>query len=162
MKECACPVEVIGIDPGTSGALAALSASAELLALADMPTLTAGNGRAVVDALALSDWLRQHRPARGVWVEQVAAMPTDSRVAAFSFGRALGVIECCCLLSGLPLHRVQPAAWKRAAGLPAGAPKAASIEAARRLLPGSAPHLTRAKDHNRADALLIAMYALRV
>jgi hypothetical protein len=66
------------------------------------------------------------------------------------------------LLSGLPLHRVQPAAWKRAAGLPAGAPKAASIEAARRLLPGSAPHLTRAKDHNRADALLIAMYALRV
>jgi crossover junction endodeoxyribonuclease RuvC len=154
-------VEVVGIDPGTTGALAALSADAQLLAIADMPTLTAGNGRPVVDAVGLSDWLRQHRPARGVWAEQVSAMPTDSRVSAFAFGRAVGATEAVCLLLALSLNRVQPVAWKRAAGLPAGAPKSAGVETARRLVPSSAPHLTRVRDHNRADAVLIALHGLR-
>jgi crossover junction endodeoxyribonuclease RuvC len=160
MTARAFDVEVVGIDPGTSGALAALSADAELLAITDMPAFPASNNRAVVDAVALSDWLRRHRPARGVWVEQVSAMPTDSRVSAFSFGRAVGVTEAVCLLLALSLNRVQPVAWKRAAGLPAGAPKGSSIEAARRLVPSSAPHLTRVRDHNRADAVLIARHGL--
>jgi|YelNatPaOPRAMG01_1025707.scaffolds.fasta_scaffold02089_21 crossover junction endodeoxyribonuclease RuvC len=161
MTARAFDVEVVGIDPGTTGAMAALSADAELLAIADMPNLTTHTPRAVVDAVALSDWLRQHRPARGVWVEQVSAMPTDSRVSAFAFGRAVGVTEAVCLLLAMSLNRVQPVAWKRAAGLPAGAPKAASVEAARRLVPSSAPHLTRVRDHNRADAVLIALHGLR-
>ena len=112
--------------------------------------------------LVLRELLQALPPVRAGWVENVAAMPTDSRVAAFAFGRSVGTIETACILFGASIQRVTPQAWKRAAGLPAGVPKAASVETALRLLPGCAPYLTRAKDHGRADALLIARYGLSV
>ncbi len=149
---------VLGIDPGLSGALAALDATGRVVLVLDMPTLPTGNGRRAVNALALRQVLHDLPPIRACWIENVAAMPTDSRVSAFAFGRSVGAIETACLLSGVPVQRVTPQTWKRAAGLPAGVPKAASVEAAMRLLPGCAPYLTRAKDHGRADALLIARY----
>ena len=153
---------VIGIDPGLSGALAALDAEGRVVEVLDLPTLETGNGRRTVNALALRELLQALPPIRASWIESVAAMPTDSRVAAFAFGRSVGAIETACLLSAVPVQRVTPQAWKRAAGLPAGVPKAASVETALRLLPGCAPYLTRAKDHGRADALLIARYGLSV
>ena len=156
----AAPV-VLGIDPGLSGALAVLDAQGRVLETEDMPTLTTGNGRRVLDVVRLRELLTRLPPLRGVlWVEQVGTMPTDSRVSAFAFGRSVGALEACCILSGVPLHRVSPQVWKRAAGLPVGAPKAASLEAAMRLVPSSAQHLTRARDHNRADAVLIALHGL--
>lgn len=153
---------VLGIDPGLSGALAALDTEGRVVQVLDMPTLETGNGRRTVNALALRELLQALPPIRASWIESVAAMPTDSRVAAFAFGRSVGTIETACILFGASIQRVTPQAWKRAAGLPAGAPKAASVEAALRLLPGCAPYLTRAKDHGRADALLIARYGLSV
>lgn len=154
------PSQIVGIDPGLSGALAALDAQGRVLEVADMPVLTTGNGRSVLDVVQLRALLLRLLPFRGVWVEQVSAMPTDSRVSAFSFGRSVGALEACCVLCALPLHRVSPQAWKRAAGLPAGAPKAASVETAQRLVPSSAPYLTRVRDHNRADAVLIGLHGL--
>jgi crossover junction endodeoxyribonuclease RuvC len=151
---------VLGIDPGLSGAIAALDPAGRVVAVLDMPGLETGNGRRILNVLALRDALHSLMPIRACWVENVSAMPTDSRVSAFAFGRSVGALEAACLLSGVPVQRVTPQVWKRAAGLPAGVPKAASVEAAMRLLPGCAPYLTRAKDHGRADALLIARYGL--
>ncbi len=151
---------VIGIDPGLSGALAALDTQGRVVEVRDMPVLLTSSGRRTVNVLVLRDVLYSLLPIRACWVETVAAMPTDSRVAAFAFGRSVGALEAACLLSAVPVQRVTPQAWKRAAGLPAGAPKAASVETALRLLPGCAPYLTRAKDHGRADALLIARYGV--
>jgi crossover junction endodeoxyribonuclease RuvC len=151
---------VLGIDPGLSGALAALDPAGRVVAVLDMPTLETGNGRRTVNVVALRTALYSLLPIRACWIENVSAMPTDSRVAAFAFGRSVGALEAACLLSGVPVQRVTPQVWKRDAGLPTGVPKAASVEAALRLLPGSAPYLTRVKDHGRADALLIARYGL--
>lgn len=155
----AAPV-ILGIDPGLSGALAVLDASGAVADVFDMPTLCAGNGRRTIDAVALAQRLRDLRPIRACWIEAVAAMPTDGRASAFAFGRSLGMVEAAILLTEAPLHRVTPAAWKRWAGIAPKAPKAASIEAAKRLVPGSARHLARASDHGRADAMLIARYGL--
>lgn len=151
---------VLGIDPGLSGALAALDSGGRVVEVLDMPTLETGNGRRSINVVELRRVLNSLPPIRACWIENVASMPTDSRVAAFAFGRSVGAIETACLLSHVPLQRVTPQVWKRAAGLSAGAPKAASLEAAMRLLPGCAPYLTRVKDHGRADALLIARYGL--
>jgi hypothetical protein len=53
--------------------------------------------------------------------EFVGARPTDTKVAAFAFGRARGVIEGCAGTLGLPIVFLTPAAWKRLAAIPPGA-----------------------------------------
>jgi crossover junction endodeoxyribonuclease RuvC len=60
---------------------------------------------------------------------------------------------------GVPHDIVQPASWKRRAGIPPGAGKGCSIATACRLLPAAAPQLTRVKDDGRAEALLLAWQA---
>lgn len=154
---------VLGIDPGITGALALIGAGGIVVDVQDMPTLASGvKARRMVDAIALRDLLLQYATARGnqiACIEQVSAQPTDGRAGAFSFGRSLGTIEAVTLCAGLPLLRVQPAAWKRFAGIAAGAGKEASIEAALRLHPSARPWLTRRQDHGRADAILIAAWA---
>ena len=158
---------VIGIDPGLSGALALVEVRGLVLDVQDMPTLASGvKARRMIDAIALRDLLAQYAAAFGprhrlACIEQVSAQPTDGRTGAFGFGRSLGAIEAVALCTGLPLLRVLPAAWKRDAGIAAGAGKDASIEAALRLHPSVRPWLTRKKDHGRADAVLIAAWAAR-
>lgn len=156
---------VLGIDPGITGALALIGAGGAVVDVQDMPTLASGvKARRMIDAIALRDLLARYaiayhpRPLLAC-IEQVSAQPTDGRAGAFSFGRSLGTIEAVTLCAGLPLLRVQPAAWKRFAGIAAGAGKEASIEAALRLHPSARPWLTRRQDHGRADAILIAAWA---
>jgi len=78
-------------------------------------------------------------------------------MGAFAFGLSYGGILGTLGALGLPHDVVQPASWKRKAGIPPGAPKAASIAQALRLLPTAAPHLARKKDDGRAEALLLAL-----
>lgn len=47
--------------------------------------------------------------------------------------------------------------WKRRAGIPAGAIKGVSVATCKRLLPDAAAHLTRIKDGDRAEALLLTL-----
>jgi len=107
---------VLGIDPGLSGAIAALDPAGRVVAVLDMPALEAGNGRRILNVLALRDALHSLLPIRACWIENVSSMPTDSRVSAFAFGRSVGALEAACLLSGVPVQRVTPQVWKRAAG----------------------------------------------
>lgn len=72
-----------------------------------------------------------------------------------TFGGILGTLAALAMSHDV----VQPASWKRRAGIPPGADKRASIATATRLLPGAAPHLTRIKDDGRAEALLLARQA---
>jgi len=151
----------LGIDPGLTGAMAVLTERGELVEVVDLPTFKAASGRNLIDAQRLALALGKYRRSARVFIEQVAARPSDSRVAAFAFGRALGAIEAAVAIAGIPMARSQPAAWKRTAGIGAGSAKDASIEAARRLVPASEPLLTAKSHHNRADALLIAWHGLR-
>lgn len=147
----------IGIDPGASGAIAVLEADAAL-AVHDMPVM---GPRAQVNAAALAELLREAtlgRPCH-VWLENVHAMPRQGVASSFQFGRSLGAVEGVIAALCLPLTLVAPTVWKRALGL--GPDKRAAIARAVQLRPDAAPLLTHARDHGRAEAILIALYGDR-
>lgn len=83
--------------------------------------------------------------------------------------RTLGAVETVLELLGLKPTYVQPQTWKRAFGLiesrtfgtkaTPSQSKAKSLECARRLYP-ACKEIARAKDHNRAESLLIAHWLL--
>lgn len=147
-----------GIDPGLSGAVAFLGAGGHFLDVVDMPVLPTTTGRRVIDAERLASILRQHHPAFTL-VERVGPRPGEGAVGAFSFGQSVGIIGGVLATLRLSHDLVQPAAWKRRAGIPAGATKGCSIATAKRMLPDAADHLTRIKDDGRAEALLLAIQA---
>jgi hypothetical protein len=157
---------ICGIDPGLSGALAFLDHRGELLALDDIPTMQnpdAGRKTTIkreVDVLALRDLLRLRIPADEealVFLEHVSTVGGRGTQAMLSLASTKAAIASVARLLYLPINRVHPAAWKRFYGLDGD--KVACLEKARELYP-DAP-LTRAKDHNRAEALLIARWAQR-
>ncbi len=147
-----------GIDPGLAGAVGFIDLAGEFVAVFDMPTLPTTTGRRQIDPAALADILRQHAPAFTL-VERVGARPGEGPTGAFSFGHSFGSITAVLAALGLPHDLVQPAVWKRRAGIPPGADKAASVAVCKRMLPSAAAHLTRVKDDGRAEALLLALHA---
>jgi len=147
-----------GIDPGLGGAVGFVTAEGVFHAVADMPVLPTSTGRRVLDAAGLADVLRTYRPAF-VLVERVGARPGEGATGAFSFGHTFGGILGVLGALGLAHDLIQPAVWKRKAGIPPGADKAVSVLTAKRLLPCAARHLTRAKDDGRAESLLLALQA---
>lgn len=155
----------IGIDVGLTGAVAAINEHAELVGVHDLVTAVAGRTQWIDSGhllTTLSD-LRQGKAAR-VYVEQTHAMPGMGVLSVSSKGLTLGSVLATVGMAGLPLELVPPAVWKRSLGLlmPKASDrerKAASLSLARQRFP-SAP-LDRARDHNRAEALLIAEYARR-
>jgi hypothetical protein len=85
-----------------------------------MPSTPEANGRSATNAPLLAGILARVR-ARVAFCEFVGARPTDAKVAAFSFGRARGVIEGCAGTLGLPIVFLTPPTWKRLADIPPGA-----------------------------------------
>jgi crossover junction endodeoxyribonuclease RuvC len=153
---------VIGIDPGVTGAMALLTDEGVLLEIADMPTLADGTkGRATVNAPLLADVLARWH-AGEVFCEFVGARPTDGSVQAFAFGRCRGAIEGVVAALSIPIDFITPPAWKRLIGIPPGkdgAKDAARSEAIRRW-PDKAAWFARVKDDGRAEACLIALAGL--
>jgi crossover junction endodeoxyribonuclease RuvC len=156
----------IGIDVGVTGALAVISErSGEVVALHDLPLMTWGKTK-WIDAMELCRMLRQAReghPARA-YVEHTQVMGKAGMLAASSKGLTLGSTLAALQFAGIPFELVVPAVWKRALGLIArestdGEKKLASLSRARMLFPDA--DLDRVKDHNRAEALLIAHYGQR-
>lgn len=116
---------IIGIDPGAHGAVAGLDETGSLLWIEDMPVTREANGRTATNAPLLAGVLaRAH--ARVAFCEYVGARPTDAKVAAFSFGRARGVIEGVCGALSIPIVFITPPVWKRLADIPPGAEKQGS------------------------------------
>ena len=145
-----------GIDPGLAGAVGFIDDCGEFVAVYDMPTLPTTTGRRQIDAAALADILREHQPVFTL-VERVGARPGEGAVGAFSFGHTFGSITGVLAALRLPHDMVQPAVWKRRAGIPAGADKRASIAVCKRRIPSAGDHLLRIRDDGRAEALLLAL-----
>lgn len=152
---------VVGIDPGLTGAFAAVD-SAGTYTVEDMPTVPLpGNGlvRRRIDGLRLARALRNMVPAGHaclVVMEDVQAIGGSAVQTMGSMMRSVGTAEAAVEILRMDLKRAQPKAWKKFYGL--GADKAASLEIARTLFPNIGHMLKRAKDHNRAEALLLAHY----
>ena len=151
-----CAVLTVGIDPGLTGAFAVLGAGGALVTVADLPIMR-DRKLGWIDAEAFSSTLFgiANGERMQVTVERVHAMPRNGSQAAFSQGCTLGSVLAALQLVRARIELVQPAAWKKALGL--SSDKSASLDKARLLYPLAS--LDRKKDHNRAEALLIAHYA---
>jgi hypothetical protein len=165
-------VITVGIDPGITGAVAFVDSRGSCV-VEDIPTVELpGNGmvKRRIDGRALALLLRRHVPAAdGVLVvlEAVGVMPSkgNSPQSQGSLMRSLGAIEAVLEVLRLPVQTVRPQAWKAHYGLKRAkdekdsAYKARSLGVARGLYPNAAAAaLARAKDHNRAEAVLLAHY----
>lgn len=152
---------IIGIDPGISGAIAAVDAHGRLLWVEDMPIRDSGKQsrkQNEVDGAALGRLLRLHvMDIDRACVESVHAMPAQGVSSMFSMGETCGVIRGVLEALCVPVVRVQPQAWKRAFGL-LRASKDQSRAEAIRLFPASGD-FGRKKDHGRAEAALIARWS---
>lgn len=153
---------VYGIDPGLSGAIA-LMVNGELREIEDIPTRQEGTGKVKrrVDAAGLAAIVRDWRARFGVdseqaVIERVASMPSQGVASVFSLGHTAGAVEATMLALGCPVAFVAPATWKRALGCTAD--KASSQARASLLFPSQAGLWARVKDHNRAEAVMLAHY----
>lgn len=152
---------VVGIDPGLTGAFAAVD-SAGTYTVEDMPTVPLpGNGlvRRRIDGLSLARALRHMVPAGHacmVVMEDVQAIGGSAVQTMGSMMRSVGTAEAAVEILRMDLKRANPKVWKKAYGLDAD--KAKSLKVAREMFPDIRHMLARAKDHNRAEALLLAHY----
>jgi crossover junction endodeoxyribonuclease RuvC len=147
-------VRVIGIDPGVTGAYAVID-NGKLLRVVDLPV---ADGE--VDPWSL--WaelsvLHRERRIDMAFLEETHAMPKTGSQGNYSQGLSKGLIVAALSIAVVPVTRVAPATWKVKAGL-RGKDKAYSLRLCRELYPSAADDLRRVKDHNRAEAILIARY----
>ena len=145
--------QILAIDPGVNGAFAILGHRGEFVKADELPRFDK-----LVDAVALGNIFGSFMPERAV-IEKVGAMPGQGVTSMFTFGAAYGVAIGVAGGAGVPIVFVSPAKWKAHFRL-AGKPKDAARELAIRIFPEAAPHLNLIKHHGRADALLLARYAL--
>ena len=151
----------IGIDPGLTGAVAAIDGSSGFMAVWDMPTIGQGRGK-TLDAEQLVyelDSLNLGALSAIAIIERVASRPAQGVASTFKFGYGAGVIEG--ILAALPIRYrfVTPRQWKAHLGL-IGCDKHASRDKAASVFPAAADQLRRAKDHGRAEAILLAAYGM--
>ena len=148
----------IAIDPGLTGAIAAIDDQAQLILCADLPVIR-DHKLAWIDSNELTTLflqVLQGRPAQ-VTVERSQAMPGQGVASTFTTGCVLGSILAGCQRIHAPLHLVTAAVWKRSMALDSS--KTVSLDKARLLFPTA--ELSRKKDHNRAESLLLAEYSRR-
>ena len=152
---------IVGIDPGLSGALAILDHD-DVLLLEDLPTVQFSDARIKhrLDGVGLTAMLKPYAvDVLLAIVEKVAARPGEAPSGAFSFGYSSGDIAGVLGALQIPITTVQPAVWKKAMGL--GSSKDLSRARALELFPAMADKLARKKDHDRAEALLMAEWGRR-
>jgi crossover junction endodeoxyribonuclease RuvC len=144
---------IVGIDCGAHGAIALMTDNGFLVSVYDMPSIDLKVGKTVrrrVSAAGVADLIRKLGPTQTI-VEQVGGRPAQSSM--FAFGQAVGIVATL----GVSTTFVTPKAWKRFVGL-STADKGLARQKALQLFPGAADRLSRVKDSDRAEAILIAWY----
>jgi hypothetical protein len=141
---------ILAVDPGLTGAIAFLFPAQDAITVDDMPV--AGGD---VDAATLFARIAQMRPDVAI-VELVASRPGQGVASVFKFGCGFGMVRGVIAASGVPLHLVSPAKWKRHFCLDAD--KENSRALALRLWPSRSDIFGRKRDHGRAEAALLARY----
>ena len=92
-----------------------------------------------------------------VVIEQVSAMPGQGVTSMFNFGQSFGILKGICSAMQLPMFFVRPAKWKKYFNL-INSEKDASRTRAIEIFPYFSDQLSKKKDSNKADAILIASF----
>ena len=151
---------IIGIDPGLSGALAILKDS-KVLKIFDMPVMSEGKkNKKQLNSAQLVSILKENMieiDNTAVVVEQVNAMPGQGVTSMFNFGQTFGAIKGVCAALGLPIFFVRPSKWKKYFEL-INSSKDSSRTKVIEMYPSLSNELSRKKDVNKSDAILIARF----
>ncbi len=151
---------IFGIDPGVSGAISILQ-NKKVIEVYDMPTMIDGKkNKKQVNGSQLTNIFKEKMDLNkeiAVVVEHVNAMPGQGVTSMFNFGQSFGVIKGVCSALSLPIYFIRPTKWKKHFNL-INTNKDASRTKAIQIYPEISSKLSRKKDSNRADAILIARY----
>ena len=153
---------IIGIDPGISGSICFFQ-DGKIVDVVEMPTMTEGkknkkqvNGSQIFNEI--SEKIRKlDKKEIKVVIEQVSAMPGQGVTSMFNFGQSFGILKGICSAMQLPMYFVRPAKWKKYFNL-INSEKDASRTKAIEIFPYFSSQLSRKKDSNKADAILIASF----
>ena len=153
---------IIGIDPGLSGSICFFE-DGKILDVVEMPTMTEGkkNKRQVNGAQIYNEISKRTNKTKNhdvkVIIEQVSAMPGQGVTSMFNFGQSFGILKGICSAMQLPMYFVRPAKWKKYFNL-INSEKDASRTRAIEIFPYFSSELSKKKDINKADAILIANF----
>jgi len=153
---------IIGIDPGISGAICFFE-NGEVKEILDMPNMAEGkknkkqiNGPQIYNEIS-KRIINISKKEVVVVIEQVAAMPGQGVTSMFNFGQSFGVLKGICSAMQLSMHFVRPAKWKKYFNL-INTEKDSSRTKVIEIFPYISSQLSRKKDSNKADAILIASF----
>ena len=153
---------IIGIDPGISGSICFLE-DGRILDIVEMPTMAEGkknkrqvNGSQIYNEISKRINNIEKQNVRVV-IEQVSAMPGQGVTSMFNFGQSFGILKGICSAMLLPMYFVRPAKWKKYFGL-INSEKDASRTRVIEMFPQFSSQLSKKKDSNKADAILIASF----
>ena len=153
---------IIGIDPGISGAICFFE-DGQVKEILDMPVMADGkknkrqiNGPQIFNEIS-SRITKFSKKDIIVVIEQVSAMPGQGVTSMFNFGQSFGVLKGICSAMQLSMFFIRPAKWKKYFGL-IKTEKDASRTKVIEIFPYISSELSRKKDSNKADAVLIASF----
>ena len=153
---------IIGIDPGISGSICFFQGG-KIIDVIDMPTMIDGkknkkqvNGSQIFNEIS-KRIIKIDKKDIKVVIEQVSAMPGQGVTSMFNFGQSFGILKGICSAMQLPMYFVRPAKWKKYFNL-INSEKDASRTKAIEIFPYFSINLSKKKDGNKADAILIASF----
>ena len=153
---------VIGIDPGISGSICFFQ-DGKIIDVVEMPTMIEGkknkkqvNGSQIFNEISNRIKKIDKKDIKVV-IEQVSAMPGQGVTSMFNFGQSFGILKGICSAMQLPMYFVRPAKWKKYFNL-INSEKDASRTRAIEVFPYFSSQLSRKKDSNKADAILLASF----
>ena len=153
---------IIGIDPGISGSICFFE-DGKIIDVIEMPTMTEGkknkkqvNGSQIYNEISKRISKFENHEIR-VIIEQVSAMPGQGVTSMFNFGQSFGILKGICSSMQLPMYFVRPAKWKKYFNL-LNSQKDASRTKAIEIFPYFSHQLSKKKDSNKADAILISSF----
>ena len=153
---------IIGIDPGISGSICFFQ-DGKIIDVVEMPTMTEGkknkkqvNGSQIFNEISARIKKLDNKDIKVV-VEQVSAMPGQGVTSMFNFGQSFGILKGICSAMQLPMYFIRPVKWKKYFNL-INSEKDASRTRAIEIFPYFSSQLSRKKDSNKADAILISSF----
>lgn len=148
----------IGIDPGVFGAMAVISDLS-------MEVFDFDDSKGLAFLRSIADGYHRGEYDVQVMIEKVSSMSGQGVSSTFKFGANFGQWIGRLEVLAIPYDLVTPGKWKKVMFDSAAKDenkKEFSRQRAIRVFPNMVGRLSKKKDHNRAEALLIAEYSRRI
>lgn len=149
-------MNILGIDPGLSGAFVVLE-DGKPIEWGVMPIVLEGSSKRVNSTALAAIW--RNTKIDVAFLENVGAMPGQGVTSMFTFGHATGTVRGVLGALEIPVRLVTPQAWKKHVGL-LNKDKDAARSLAIQMWPEWRVLDKKGEGQALADAALIARYGL--